>query len=203
MYKPVLLPFGKTIFQTKTGHSISSDTEFLVNKILSQHQSKNLKVLELGSGNGIISIMLSHYQPNWECTGIEIQAQLVKLSQHNCKSAGVGATFIESDLRENRFPPGSFDLVVSNPPYFPLNSSKISPDKERTISRHEILCTMANIFRAVKYNLKCNGYGYIMYPHKRIGDIEKNTKKVDLKINKKFILNSLKREIIIVKLVHK
>ena len=78
----VELPFGKTIYQYKQGQSVSTDTELIVNAILSEihNQTPKIKVLELGSGNGIISIMLSHYRPNWEVTGLEIQSHLVTLA---------------------------------------------------------------------------------------------------------------------------
>ncbi len=191
---PVLLPFGKTIFQFKKNQSVTSDTEFLVGKILEKNSRKNLKVLELGSGNGIISIMLAHDRPGWKISGIELQEKLVHQARENAQLAGVQIKFLNEDLKNEIFPPQSFDLLISNPPYFPKNEGKISPYNEKAISTHEILCSMEDVFRSIKYNLKKEGKAYLIYPLSRMKNIEKNIKKVDLKVGQKFILNTLRNK---------
>ncbi|NQV16975.1 MAG: methyltransferase [Armatimonadetes bacterium] len=202
----VKLPFNKTIYQTKKGHSISTDTEFIVITILSEikKQATKMKVLELGSGNGIISIMLSHYRTNWEMTGLEIQSHLVKLACENSKLAKVKVNFVQGDLCKKEFAPNSFDLIISNPPYYPKNKGKVSPSEERAISRTEIMCTMQDIFKSIKYHLKRNGIAFVIYPVSRIDEILINTKKVDLNIQRKIISNKIKKqEKAIVELIHK
>ena len=202
----VELPFGEKIFQSKQGQSISSDTEFFLDTVLSeiQRQIPKLEVLELGSGNGIISIMLSHYRPNWEITGLEIQSHLVQLASKNSKSAKVKVNFVQGDLREKKFAPANFDLIISNPPYYPKNKGKISPLKERAISRTEIMCTMQDIIKSIKYHLKNNGTAFVIYPVSRTDEILMNTKKVDLNIHRKIISNKIiKQEKVIVELIHK
>ncbi|MCK4653848.1 MAG: methyltransferase [Candidatus Cloacimonetes bacterium] len=192
---PVNLPFGKTIYQTRSGHSITTDTEFIIRTILQKYRtpSKKFSVLELGSGNGIISIMLAHYCPEWQITGIEIQSHYVSLSKENAKLVDIKTTFIEADLKQftskNRF-----DLIVSNPPYFPKNKGRINPDIERAISRHEILCTMEDVLNSVKRNLKTQGKAYLLYPETRLNNIIQFAKKVDLKVTEKFILNASKNK---------
>lgn len=202
----VKLPFGKTIFQFKQGQSISTDTELIVNTILSEikKQATKMKVLELGSGNGIISIMLSHYRPNWEITGLEIQPHLVELAVENSNRAKVKVNFVQGDLCKKEFAPNSFNLIVSNPPYYPKKKGKISPLKERAISRTEVMCTMQDVFKSIKYHLKNDGTAFIIYPVSRLDEILINTKKVDLNIHKKIISNKIKKqEKIIVELIHK
>ncbi len=202
----VELPFGEKIFQSKQGQSISSDTEFFLDTVLSeiQRQIPKLEVLELGSGNGIISIMLSHYRPNWEITGLEIQSHLVQLASENSKLAKVKVNFVQGDLREKKFAPANFDLIISNPPYYPKNKGKISPSEERAISRTEILCTMQDIIKSIKYYLKNDGKAFVIYPISRLDEILINTKKVDLNIHRKIISNKIKKqEKVIVELVHK
>jgi len=202
----VKLPFGKTIYQTKQGQSVSTDTELIVNTILAEtkKQATKLKVLELGSGNGIISIMLSHYRPDWEITGLEIQSHLVKLARENSELAKVKVNFVQGDLREKKFTPANFDLIISNPPYYPKNKGKISPIEERAISRTEIMCTMQDVFKSIKYHLKKDGIAFVIYPVSRIDEILMNTKKVDLNIHRKIIPNKItKQEKVIVGLIHK
>lgn len=189
--KPVLLPFGKTIYQTEHGQSITSDTAFVVETVLQQIPDKQLSVLELGSGNGIISLMLAHYRPNWQITGIEIQSELVKLSRKNAELAEVQVDFQEADLRKFQSTSKN-DIIISNPPYFPANQGKISLIAERAISRHEISCKMIDIFQAVKRNLKLNGKAFLLYPEERLQEADKNVKKVDLKLASKFIMSAAK-----------
>ncbi len=202
MLTPVQLPFGKTIFQTKDGHSITSDSAFLVETISDQISRHNINLLELGSGNGIISIMLSYYHPKWKILGIEIQKHLVELSRNNAKLSETSPTFTKADLREFTSSQ-KYDLIISNPPYFPKDMGRTSPIQERAISRHEITCNMMDILECVKRNLKNSGNAFILYPQNRWEDIDNFAKKVDLKTRKKFVLDSEEnKKKVIVELVH-
>ena len=201
MLKKVELPFGTKIFQLEEGQSITSDTAELVEIIKANKPQNNLNVLELGSGNGIISIMLAHYFPNWKIIGIEIQNELVELSKKNAKISKQNIHFLQADLKKY-CAQQKYDLIVSNPPYYPQKMGKISPNKIRAISRHEILCNMNEIFSNINLNLKKYGKAYLIYPCFRMVDIEKNLKKVDLNIAKKLIINQNKKgEKIIMELV--
>lgn len=202
MLVPVQLPFDKTIYQTKDGHSITSDSAFLVEIISTQISQENINLLELGSGNGIISIMLSYYHPKWKTMGIEIQKHLIELSQENAKLSKTSPTFTEADLREFASS-HKYDLIVSNPPYFPIDKGRISPIQERAISRHEITCNMLDIMKCIKRNLKKDGSAFILYPQNREQDLDDFAKKVDLKAMKKFVLYSEKnKKKVIVELIH-
>ena len=202
MLVPVQLPFNKTIFQTTNGHSITSDSAFLVKTISDQISQESITLLELGSGNGIISIMFSHYHPKWKIMGIEIQEHLVELSRDNAKLSETSPTFIEADLRVFTSSQ-KYDLIVSNPPYFPKDKGRISPIQERAISRHEITCNMLDIMKCLKRNLRNDGCAFILYPQNRWNDLDNFAKKVDLKAMNKFVLDSEKnKKKIIVELVH-
>jgi 16S rRNA (guanine1207-N2)-methyltransferase len=183
---PVKLPFGKTIFQTSSGQSITSDTAFMVETMLHHFKTERLSVLELGSGNGIISIMLSYYRPTWKITGIDIQPHLVKLAKDNSRLAEVDPLFLCSDLKSFSAKK-KIDLIISNPPYFPKIDGRISPVRERAISRHEIKCTMNDVLNAVKRNLNSEGKAYLLYPMSRINELWVSAKRVDLKFKEKII----------------
>lgn len=187
----VLLPFGKSIIQTDRGQSVSSDTAFLVETILQNQPDKNVTVLELGCGNGIISIILAHYRRNWKITGIDIQSQLIELARSNAVMAEVGADFLSADIR-NFCSDAKFDIVIANPPYYPLGRGLLSPNRERAISRHELFCNMEDVMLCSRRNLLPDGIAYIIYPAERLNEAEKLMKKVDLKYCSKFILNSEK-----------
>ena len=200
----VELPFGKKIYQYKSGQSVSSDVEFIVKTICHRfrNNTKNLNVLDLGCGGGIISIMLAHHFPLWNVSGIDIQDHLVEIAKENAILAEVDVTFIKTDIRNYVSAP-KCNLIISNPPYFTKNSGRISPSKERAISRYEIMCCMEDMLEAVKRNLLPNGKAYILYPLFRKEDLEKFIKKVDLIITKKIIQNNLnKKKIFIAELIH-
>lgn len=202
MLVPVQLPFDKTIFQTTNGHSITSDSAFLVETISDQISQESINLLELGSGNGIISIMVSHYHPKWKIRGIEIQEHLVEISRENAKLSETTPAFIKADLRVFTSSQ-KYDLMVSNPPYFPKDKGRISPIRERAISRHEITCNMLDIMKCIKRNLKKDGCAFILYPQNRWNDLDNFAKKVDLKAMNKFVLGSEKnKKKVIVELVH-
>jgi len=198
--KPVVLPFGKVILQTEHGQSISSDNTYLTNKILEYESESPISVLDLGSGNGILSLMLGHYRPKWQITGLEIQSHLVDLARENCRKIELmNLNFILGDLR-NWIPAAPFDLIISNPPYFSQNQGRLSPIKEKAVSRHEILCNMTDILYFIKQNLKNSGRSYLIYPSDRAVELEKNTKKVDLNITGKFLFNKNRKEMLIYRL---
>lgn len=196
--KSVLLPFGKTIYQSSS--SISSDTAFLVDSILSNHQNESLKVLELGSGNGIVSIMLAYYRPTWECVGIEIQKHLVELARKNSALAEVDIKFYVANIKTFIPTISKFDLIVTNPPYYPIKAGKLSPDRERAISRHEIMCNMEDVLATTSKALSDSGNAYLLYPSSRSRDFVQNIKKVDLIITEQIISNKIKKGLVIFKL---
>lgn len=183
--KQVELPFGKTIYQSDVGQSITTDTKFVVDTILNETADNPKSVLELGSGNGIISIMLAHYRICWQITGIDIQPHLVDLANKNSLLAEVNAAFLPFDLKTYN---SKFDLVIANPPFYEINKGKISPNEERAVSRHEVECTMIDVLKCAKRNMKEKAF--IIYPGSRFEELKKNVKKVDLKIAAKFILNA-------------
>ncbi len=195
--KPVLLPFGKTIYQTDQGQSITSDNTYLVELILESEDQSPLQVIDLGCGNGILSIMLAHYRPDWQISGLEIQPHLVKLARENCESAETAnISIFQQDLRHWK-KKDQYDLIFSNPPYYPEVSGRVSPVREKAISRHEITCSMKDILDFVKKYLKSSGKAYLIYPSTRTGDMEKYAKKVDLNVEAEFFFNKNKKEKIV------
>jgi len=198
----VILPFGKIIYQTKQGQSVSDDNSYLINTVLEKEPEGSLSLLDLGSGNGILSIMLGFHRPNWTITGIEIQSHLVELARQNCRSADISnIEFYKQDLR-TWSSQECFDIIVGNPPYFPQESGRISPVREKAISRHEIFCNMTDVLHFIKKHLKSQGRAYLIYPSNRASDMENISKKVDLNIDGKFFFNKNKKGKIIFSLSH-
>ncbi len=187
--RAVELPFGRTIYQSERGQGISSDSSYLVHTILEEEKSETNRLLELGSGNGIISIMLKHYRSGWDISGIEIQSELTELAKANALICDFEIDFSNSDIKEF-CSERKYSLIVTNPPYLSAHSGKISPIYERAIARHEILCNLADIIRNMGRNLHDGGRGYMINLTARTAEIEKQAEEENMVLDKIFSNNS-------------
>ena len=98
-----------------------ADTEVLVEEALASAQDGPLRILDVGTGSGAISIALASERPNWQFTAIDVCPHALALASHNSEQHGLKERirFMEADLSE--LPEGPFDLIVSNPPYIPAS----------------------------------------------------------------------------------
>lgn len=95
------------------------ETEELVDLILAENSSTDLKVLDIGTGSGAISVSLKKSCPLWQVTASDLSADALVLAKKNAKLNQVAISFVQSDVFENIS--GSFDIIVSNPPYISEN----------------------------------------------------------------------------------
>ncbi len=195
--RSVALPFeGISILQDIKSQAISSDSEFLYNTIISfysdRRNAKNLKMLELGSGNGVISIMLALASSTWQITAMEVQISQFLLARRNIKKSGVNINLILADLRKTELFGDSthYDLIYANPPYFPAGTTRISPSLTRAISRYELLADMDDLLNAVKDNLTPDGEAFILYPAIRLPDLRSKVEYHGLDIHQEIVSNS-------------
>jgi tRNA1Val (adenine37-N6)-methyltransferase len=196
-YKPVLLPFGKTIFQTSFGQPISTDTSNLVKIILEKEKNNDKKVLELGTGNGIISLLLSYYRPNWQIDAFDIQENLINLAKKNMIDISENINFFVDDIKSPKnIPNENYDLIFGNPPFFQIGKSRISPIYERAISRNEILCEMDDILRLIKNKLSTSGKSYLIYPEFRLEEFQKKILMFNFRISNITIIQNTKNKFI-------
>jgi release factor glutamine methyltransferase len=99
------------------------DTEILVEEIISRFKEEtNLKILDIGTGSGAISISLAKFLRKASIVSLDISKAALVVAKLNAKKNEVEEqiTFIESDLFQNLTMDESFDIIVSNPPYIPL-----------------------------------------------------------------------------------
>jgi tRNA1(Val) A37 N6-methylase TrmN6 len=195
---PVELPFGKTIYQTEYGQSVSSDVAFFVNEILRHEENCHLKLLELGSGNGILSLMLAYYRNQFEITGIEIQPHLVELAVKNAENTGQNVHFMQADLNEY-LAEEKQDIICCNPPFQRVGEGKISPYQEKVISRTESKTTMQAVFHTISRNLKTHGSAYLIYPQSRLDEVDTCLEKAGLISEQKKLMNGNKKKIVFIK----
>ena len=91
------------------------ETEELVELILSENLEGSLSVLDIGTGSGVIALALANSRPDWQITASDLSDDALALAAENAQSCGLNLTFVQSDCLEAIS--GSFDIIVSNPPY--------------------------------------------------------------------------------------
>lgn len=132
-------------------------------------------VVDLGTGVGIIPLLIARNSEVKKIIGVEIQPELVDIARRNVSlnSLEDKIEIIELDLRmaSDILPAGKFDVVVSNPPYRIARSGRINPNPLKAISRHEILCKLEDVLKASYYLLKDHGRANFVYRPDRLVDL--------------------------------
>ncbi len=129
---------------------------------------KGEKVLDLGCGGGVLGLYLLSRQPSLQYSGIDISAEAVALTRENFAANGLQAAIVQGDLRDvkDHFPAGSFDLVVSNPPYF-ASGSGYSGGR----ARMEEECTLDDVCAAASRCVKNGGRFALVHRPERLVDL--------------------------------
>lgn len=133
------------------------------------------RLVDLGTGCGIIPLILAHRHPRLSITAIEIQPALAEIAAENVRRNGMEGriTVLSGDLRELA-PAGAlepFDSAAANPPYRRARSGRINPDTQRALARHEIALTLPELVRAAAALLRNGGRFFTIYPAERLNEI--------------------------------
>jgi len=142
---------------------------FSIDAVLLAHFAtvkKKDRIIDLGTGTGVIPLLLSTRANHLDILGVEIQKDLAEMAQRSVLLNNLtNIKILQADLRElDKSFNNQFNLIVSNPPYFPLNKGKTNPDPQVAISRHEIKCTLAELIKTVSRLL--NYYGRFAFIHR-------------------------------------
>lgn len=133
------------------------------------------KVLDLGTGSGVIPILLSAKTKGRNFTGLEVQEYNVDMAKRSLSINNLNneIDIILGDIKEASqiFGLASFDVVTSNPPYMTVDHGLVNPDKNKAIARHEILCTLEDLIRETSKVLKPNGRFYMVHRPFRLVEI--------------------------------
>jgi tRNA1Val (adenine37-N6)-methyltransferase len=160
------------ILQKKKGYRFSIDAVLISQfvKIL-----KNEKVIDLGTGCGILPLLLSQTTKAHSFVGVEIQKGLAECAKKNVilNYLEDRISILHQDYRKlnSIFPPGSFDVVLSNPPYRKYRTGRVNPSIEKAIARHEIRGTLEDLISIASYLLPTKGRCYLIFPALRTIDL--------------------------------
>ncbi|MCI5148309.1 MAG: methyltransferase domain-containing protein, partial [Candidatus Electrothrix sp. MAN1_4] len=132
-------------------------------------------LLDLGTGCGIISLILCYRHPDLQITGLEVQPALAELAQSNSQANKLENRFMvqQGDLRriKNAFQAESYDLVFSNPPYHKVGCGRINQEDEQAIARHELSADPESVIAASAFSVKNRGRVACIYPAERLGSV--------------------------------
>ncbi len=133
---------------------------------------KGERVVDLCSGNGIIPILLSDYYNPSEITAIELQETVAALAAENMELNRLNVKVICDDLKNaHKHITKPVDVVTCNPPYTPWGGGEVNEKETKIIARHEIYCTVRDIFESVSKILKFGGRLYMIHRADRLADI--------------------------------
>ena len=138
------------------------------------HVKRGETVIDLGSGNGILPILLEAKNDGKSFTGLEIQPENVDMARRSVRINGTEKiSFIEGDIKEASkiFGRGRTDVVVSNPPYMKAGSGVKNTTDAKMIARHEILVSLDDLVRETSALLKDGGRCYYVHRPFRLVDI--------------------------------
>lgn len=150
---------------------------FSVDAVLLAHFAylkKKTRIIDLGTGTGVIPLLLTTRGAD-TITGIEINPVMAKLAQRSVSYNRLDdkIKIVQGDLREirNLFPSGSFDLVVSNPPYRPVEQGKMSELDAVAMARHEVSATLEDVVKTARYLLNMRGRFAMVHLPERLAEI--------------------------------
>ena len=156
------------LIQKRRGFRYSVDALLLAHFVL---PAAGEVVADLGTGSGVIPLILAQRGSPKKIIGVEIQRQLAGMAKRNVRLNRFESiiTILLRDLRKlpELFPPASFDLVLSNPPFRPLGSGNLSANREKAIARHELRVTLAELLQVARRLLKPSGRICLVYPFER------------------------------------
>lgn len=142
------------------------------------------KVLDMGTGTGIIPILLEAKTEGEHFTGLEIQPESAEMAGRSVALNNLNEKIdiVEGDIKEasNIFGKNIFNVVTVNPPYMNDLHGIKNPDMPKAIARHEVLCTLEDVVREASYVLKQNGRMYMVHRPHRLVEIIQAMKKYKL-----------------------
>ena len=160
------------IIQKKDGYKFGVDAVLLSNFV---EVKKDECVIDLGTGSGVIPVLLAGKTNAKSITGIEIQNDIAEMAKRSILLNNIEkrVNIVCGDIRnfESEFKGMQFDVGVSNPPYMNAGGGLVNPLEAKAVSRHEIMCTLEDVISCASRIIKENGRFYLVHRPERLVDI--------------------------------
>lgn len=161
---------GLKIIQHPKGYAFTTDAVLLANTVRAY---KNERVVELGSGSGVISLLLAKKTPAKSFTGIEVQPRLADMSARSVALNGLEdrIQIVNADMKDAYKTLGNaYDVCCVNPPYSEYNGS-VDDATETDICKREVLVTLSQVVYSASKLLKYGGRFYVIVKAERLTDL--------------------------------
>lgn len=136
---------------------------------------KEDRLLDMGTGTGIIPILMEAKYHCAHLTGLEIQADSADMASRSVAMNGLSdkIDIVTGDIKEadHIFPSASFDCITCNPPYMIGQHGIRNPEAPKAIARHEVLCTFEDVAAQAEKLLKPGGHFYLVHRPFRLAEI--------------------------------
>ena len=163
---------GYRIIQKKKGFCFGMDAVLLSG--FAQVKEGEVAV-DLGTGTGIIPILLEAKTKGKHFTGLEIQEEVAEMAGRSVRLNQLEnrVDIVRGDIKEasRLLDQTSFDVVTSNPPYMNDNHGLKNPELPKAIARHEVFCTLDDVCREASLLLKSGGRFYMVHRPHRLAEI--------------------------------
>jgi tRNA1Val (adenine37-N6)-methyltransferase len=157
------------ILQPRRGYRFSLDSVLLAGLTVVRRRDR---VVDLGTGCGVVPLLLAFRGAAAHLTGVEIQPSLAALARRNVGLNGLSrlVEILEADLRVIRRDQvsGPVSLVLSNPPYREITSGRLNRNREKALARHELLADLGAVVEAGARLLPEKGRLALIYPARRL-----------------------------------
>ncbi len=167
---------GLRLIQSEEGFRFGIDAVLLADFACRTCPSA-VKAVDLGTGNGVVPLIMSHKNARCSITGIDVQAKAIELAQRNCSLNQLDGrvSFVQCDVAElgSQLPDmrGTADIVVSNPPYVARGAGLINDEDSRFISRQETTAGVEEFAAAAAFLLREKGHYSLVHRPSRLVDI--------------------------------
>ena len=169
---------GYRIIQNRNGFCFGMDAVLLSGFV---NAGASDKLIDLGTGTGIIPILVRAKTPCRDLTGLEIQPQSAEMAERSVKLNDLQGDIkiVQGDIKNaaELFGKSLFTIVTSNPPYMKAGGGIINPGSAKAIARHEIKCTFEDIARQAKLLLVPGGKLFIVHRPERLAEIMEELRK--------------------------
>ena len=164
---------GLKIIQNKKGFCFGVDSVLLSD--FAKKIRKDSTVVDIGTGTGIIGLLLCKKTELKKIYGVEIQKEVAEMAKRSIKLNNLEDKFeiINCDINNifEFLSPNSIDCIVTNPPYKKVNTGVKNEDEKQMISRHEVKCTLEDIIEKSSKLLKDRGEFFMVHRAERLVDI--------------------------------